>query len=92
MKTKQTPEGTVLELSLSETQIGAVNRIKQIRVNGQLDALLSRPLAIDIVGSSGALMALVKMGHVRVVKGSDEAVHALYLKSDCLKYAKQVAK
>jgi hypothetical protein len=90
MKTKQTPEGTVLELGLSETQIGMVNRIKQIRVNGQLDALLSRPLAIDIVGSSGALMALVKMGHVRVVKGSDEAVHALYLKSDCLRYAKQV--
>jgi hypothetical protein len=92
VKTRQTPDGNVFELSMTDQEIGAVNRVKQVRIDGKLDALLSRPLAVDIVGSSGALMALVKMGHIRVVQSSDGQGFMLYVRSDCQKYAQHLAK
>jgi hypothetical protein len=87
MKTKQAPEGTVLELSMTDEQIGRVNRIKKVRINGELDALIRRPLASEIVGGDEALRALVRTGHIRVVQSRDDAGHVLYVESDTIKAA-----
>ncbi len=85
MKIKKTDEGTVLELSMTDQQLGMVNRIKKVRIDGQLDALLRRPLAVEITGTDEMLQSLVKLGYVRIVQSKDGQGHALYLESDVRK-------